>query len=201
MKKYTISLVCLGLLVSGCSSKLEKRPDPDADIKREIEKNKFGSYGSTQTKKVMPYQQDVSMMVGSRSNDSKVVVNAGKVLKVFIAPYKMNGTLIAGHDVYTYVEKPGFLVGESVPSRATDSVTTPLSKLPFRVNKRELNIKTNENEMSNRDVQNFNNNVQQKRYGYSGKNMERISEIETQRDAALLNYLKQKKESKNENNI
>lgn len=196
--KYYIASVAIGIfLLSGCSAKNTVFPDPDADIKAAIEKNKFSSgTNSYDTKKIMPYQQKVSLMVGSRANDSKVVVNAGKVLKVFIASYKQKGTLIAGHDIYTYVEKPGFVVGENIPSRSTDSITTPLSKLPFDINRRELNINTSEEEMSNKDVKNYMNNLYKKRYGYQNKNMKKVTKIEKERDAALMNYIKEKKGNK-----
>jgi len=192
LKSTILSGSLVLLLLSGCSSGTTVRPEPDADIKREIEKNKFSSTKSFRSEKVMPYQQNVSLMVGSRSNDSKVVINTGKVLKIFISPYKMKGTLIAGHDIYTYVEKPGFIVGENIPSRSTDSVTTPISNLPFTINARELNIDTSETEISNQEVKNFNNNLYQKQYGYKSENMKKVTEIEKQRDSALMNYIKTK---------
>lgn len=196
---YTAGLLMVTACLSGCSSKNTVFPDPDADIKAEIEKNKLSGIGSNNfsVKKVMPYQQKVSLMVGSRSNDSKVIVNSGKVLKILINSYKRKDTtLISSHDIYTYVEKPGFIVGENVPQRATDSVTTPLSNLPFKINAHELNVDTKETELSNEQVKNFTNNLYQKKYGYGGKNTKKISKIEKQRDETLMNYIKQKKGEK-----
>lgn len=194
-----VSLVFLSLYTTGCSGKNTVFPNPDADIKEQIEKNKYfdGSSGM-QVKKVMPYQNKILIEAGSRSNESKVVVNAGKVLKIYIAAYKMGGTMIAGHDVYTYVEKPGFIVGQTTPARATDGVITPSSKLPFKINKEELNINADEKELSNSDVKNFENNLHKKKYGFHDKLSKKTSAIVKERDRKLLDYINKLKEKQKE---
>lgn len=215
MKNFLLHTLTIGSLILfvGCTTKVKEYPHPDADLKKKIEKNSINNYkGNVSSKKIIPYQQKVSLLVGSRSNDSKVIISAGKVLRIYIASYKLNTTLIASHDIYTYVEKPGFVVGENLPERSTNGITTPLSKLPYKINAGELNIITSEEEMSNEDVKNFNNNMYQKRYGYetrklfSGykkkvmkqnksitKKVEIIKKIEDKRDASILDYIKNKK--------
>jgi len=184
--------------MTGCSSKNTVYPHPDADIKEKIEKNNYyDNSNAVQVQKVMPYQNKVTLETGSRANDSKVIINAGKVLKVYIAAYKIGGTLIAGHDIYTYVEKPGFIVGQTTPARATDSVITPSSKLPFKINKRELNIEADERELSNSDVKNFENNLHKEVYGFTDKESKKMPQMEEERDKKLLDYVKElKKQAK-----
>ena len=179
--------MCVSLF-QGCASKDTVYPDPDADIKKYIDNNNFQS-GNYQTKKVMPYQVKTGISVGTRSNDSKVVVNTGKVFKIYINSYKRGSTLISAHDIYTYVEKPGFIVGQNVPEAATDSVTTPIGKLPFRINGGELDVNTHKTEISNSAVKNFNNNIYEHKYGYTGKNSKKITKIEKERDNTILKYL------------
>lgn len=201
IKRFSVltALILAGFSISGCSSKHPAYPNPDSDIKQQIEKNKFSASQKFEGQQVLPYQQRVSLMVESRSNESKVVVNAGKVLKIFIAPYKRRGTLIAGHDIYTYVEKPGFVVGNSVPPRSTDGLITPNGSLPFYVDRSKLNIDADRAEMTNREVKDFNNNLYKREYGFNKTVPKKIEEHIIKRDAALKKYLKSlKKDHKEE---
>jgi len=196
-QKIIMSTVLSVVCFSGCSSKNTVFPDPDADIKKEIENNSITSGSSRITyKKVMPYQQKVSLLVESRSNEAKVVIDAGKVLKILVNSYKRNGTLIASHDIYTYVKKPGFIVGQNVPQRATDGLITPLGKLPFDINKDSLNINAQKEELKTEDVKNFINNYHKEKYGFASKDDEKIEQYKKKRDTAILNYLKMKKAEK-----
>lgn len=197
MKYYYINIVVVSImLLQGCASKDTVFPDPDSDIKEYIEKNKQYSGNGYRTKKVMPYQTTTSITVGSRANDSKVVVNTGKVFKIYINSYKRGSTLIGGHDIYTYVEKPGFIVGQNVPERSIAGVTTPIGNLPFRINGSQLNINTHETEMSDKDVKNFNNNIYNNKYGHASKKTDLIKKVERTRDDAILNYINAKKGNK-----
>ena len=85
------------------------------------------------------YQFKIKPIVGSRQDDAKVVVNMGKVLKIWVAPYKVKGTMIASHDIYSWVVKPDFIVGESIPNpRNRDGVITPLNNVPFAFKPKEI---------------------------------------------------------------
>lgn len=195
MKIKTSLIASIGIIIfsSGCSTVGEKYPNPDSDIKRIIEKNHFSEGIGYSTKKIMPYQNKTSLMVESRSNEAKVIINAGKVLKILICPYKHKSTLIAGHDIYTYVEKPGFIVGASVPTRSTDGLLTSNGKLPFYVNHNELNINDQKQELSNKDVKSFINNLYKRNYGYKSKNYKKIDKLTEKKNQAIMDYIKAKK--------
>jgi len=198
-KNLTIIIMFGSFFLNGCSTKHPEYPNPDADIKRQIEKNRFSGVDKFNTKQVLPYQQKVSLMVESRSNESKVVINAGKVLKVFIAPYKMRGTLIAGHDIYTYVQKPGFIVGNTIPPRSTDGLITSNGSLPFYVNKAKLNIDADRQEMSNIDVKHFDNNLYKRIYKMKkAVTLKKEVQKNEKRDLALKKYIESLKNNKEE---
>ena len=61
------------------------------------------------------YRTGIKPIVGTRQRDAQVVIDTGKVLKIWVAPYTQGNTLIAAHDIYTMVEQPHFVVGEMVP--------------------------------------------------------------------------------------
>ena len=82
----------LALLLTGCASKYVII---DSDKKKEA------------------YQLEVS----TRSNDARAVINTGKVLKTWIKSYvSEDGYLVGAHDIYFYVESPGFKAGIQSPA-------------------------------------------------------------------------------------
>lgn len=72
------------------------------------------------------YQFPITPIVESQQDDSRVIVDMGKILKVWIAPYVAGGTLIAAHSIYTWVKAPRFIAGESV-GRGSPNDASPLT--------------------------------------------------------------------------
>jgi hypothetical protein len=84
----------------------------------------------------------------------------GKIQKIWIAPYKYKGTMFASRDIYTWVEKPDFIVGEPVPTNMNRTgMITPLDSLPFAFQSKEL--ATKKTPLTSEDVKHFVNNVYQ----------------------------------------
>jgi len=114
------------LMLSGCAT---KNNNINTNIREIV------PYEETQAQsvKLEPYQIRIKPIVGSRQNDSKVIVDQGVVLKIWIAPYKVKNTLIASHDIYTWARKPQFIVGEDMPkyNSRMNGLFRADGKLPF----------------------------------------------------------------------
>jgi hypothetical protein len=108
-----------------------------------------------------PYQMNNKIIVGSRQDDARVVYSTGKILKTWIAPYHQGGTLIASHDIYVVVEKPGFLAGESVGRNSGDpsGAVTPTGDFPFVYRDNELDRTTRDERFTNENIKRYNNNI------------------------------------------
>lgn len=138
-----------------------------------------------------PYQFKFKPIVGSRQDDAKVVVNMGKVQKIWVAPYKTGATMIASHDVYTWVEKPDFVVGEAVPdTRAREGVITPMDTVPFAFKSREF--EKNSKPMNDMEVRKYVNNV------YKTDNdpsliVKKNDEADDEFDSTISDYLKKER--------
>jgi len=131
--KYIYGILGTLLIFSGCST---KKPQPkqttylkniDYIVKKQQEKN-LKEQLSTKS-----YHFMVKPIIGSEQDDSKVVVDMGKILKVWVAPYVYNGTLIASHDIYTWVQAPHFIAGESIGNSQphSSSLITPNENYPL----------------------------------------------------------------------
>lgn len=94
--------------------------------------------------KTKSYETKIKPYIGTRQNDAKVVMDMGRVLKVWVAPYTQSRTLIAAHDIYAIVQKPKFILGEMVPSgKRTGGLTTCNKDFPFVFKDRHIeSIKT-----------------------------------------------------------
>lgn len=112
---YPITLISI-LLFAGCAKK--EFVVIDSDKKKEA------------------YQIDV----GTRSNDARAVIKTGKILKIFIRSYvSSQNILIGAHDVYFYVENPGFKAGISEPINGYRSgVVKENDKLPIYLSPNEI---------------------------------------------------------------
>ena len=105
------------------------------------------------------YQLRVKPIVGSQIDDSRVVVDMGVVQKIWIAPYKDRNNLIAAHDIYSWMRRPDFIPGESLPKyyKKASGMVTIDKKYPYVFRPEELdNVK---NDFSNETIKKFVNHV------------------------------------------
>jgi hypothetical protein len=182
MKKYI--LLGLGVFIlTGCASKKE------VNIRDIVDNTKK----ETDTVVLTPYQMKITPIVSSHQNDAKVIVDEGVVLKIWIAPYKVKNTLIAGHDVYTWAKKPHFIVGEDMPkynSKQT-SLFTANGQVPFLLKTEELDTSK---ELPNKKIKKYVNTLYKVRAGkaiYLKKKAE-----ENHYDKAIQAYLEKKKKER-----
>lgn len=192
-KTLVLGAVAL-VLLTGCVGK-ESIPNPDRDLEEKINENKFGQ-AEVHKEVVAPYQLKITPIVGSRANDAKVVVDTGKVLKIWVAPYKQGLTLNASHDVYTFVKAPEFVLGEVVPRRKkSPSLLTPSSRLPFMISDDQLNIDTTEKELTDGEVKEYVNNLYEARSKAPDADLKRVDEQRKQREE-ILKFLNERRNEK-----
>jgi hypothetical protein len=131
------------------------------------------------------------IIVGSRQDDAKVVYSVGKILKVWIAPYTQGGTLIASHDNYVVVEKPRFIVGESVDRAGTkpNSTISPTNNFPYIYRDYELDRTSKKDRFSDKNIKKYNNNIyrSQKAYGIPSKS--RSNKANAEYDKKIFQFL------------
>lgn len=144
-------------------------------------KKKMGEEG------VKAYQFGFKPIVGSRQDDSKVVVDMGKIQKIWVAPYKTKGTMVSAHDIYIWVQKPDFIVGEPLPSpKERSGVITPMDNVPFVFRKKEMDDRPDK--MTNESVRQYVNSV------YRAENdpslvEKKNEEADSKFDDTILDYL------------
>ena len=135
-----------------------------------------------------PYQIKITPIIGTRQDDAKVIMDMGKVMKVWIAPYKNNSTFVSSHDNFVVAKKPEFVVGETVPQKNWRSMKTPVNEVPFLFRNADMDTANN---LSNREVVDFNNNVykQQNDVNVAKKRLKADSKY----DQEIKNFLNYKK--------
>lgn len=108
-------------------------------------------------------------IIGSGNNDARTIIDYGVVLKIWVSPYKdMDGTLIAAHYEYVWVDRPDFVPGSAVPQVSSGGgVITPTGRLPFSISPSEIdrsNIKSDEviNKFNIQDSQNTNRRIMER---------------------------------------
>lgn len=128
----------IGLLFLGCATKQPEKNAYLKNIEYIVQKQKEKRLKEELSTK--SYHFMVKPIVGSEQDDSKVIVDMGKILKVWIAPYVVKGTLIAAHYTYTWVQPPHFIPGESVGrgSYTDASLLTPQGNYPIIYRPTEL---------------------------------------------------------------
>jgi hypothetical protein len=142
------------LFLGGCKV---RKPYNDYSINDINQVSNINSNDAQMLRNTNPYYLKFKPIVGSRQDDAKVVVDMGKVLKVWIAPYKSKGTMIAAHDIYTWVQKPDFIVGEALPSKNTHSgLTNVTGKFPFVFNEGDIDTSKG---FTNKALKKYVNNV------------------------------------------
>ena len=183
------------ILLSGCASDNQNLTAQDSYLKNisyivQKEKEKrIKEELNTES-----YHFMVTPIVGSEQDDSKVIVDMGKILKVWIAPYVVGGTMIAAHSIYTWVQAPHFIAGESVGrgSPTDASLLTPSGNYPVIYRPDELYY--NEPSFSNKELKEYVN----KKYEvdkHPEKYLKRIDKrIKNKYDKVILQYLKQQQQ-------
>jgi len=163
-----INIILVGgiFLFNGCSN---KKPLPTQIKRKDIH--------------TKPYELMIKPIIGTRQDDTKVVMDMGKVMKIWIAPYKNGGTLVSSHDNYVVARAPDFVVGEAVPKKSWRSMKTPTNPIPFLFRNEDLDKST---QISKEGIVEFNNVINKqendvrtaiKRLDMSNKYDERIKEF------------------------
>ena len=181
--KKSLLYIGAGLLTiafTGCAQS-QNSCTPDA-----FAKNTDPSFCATK-----PYKMNNKIIVGSRQNDAKVVYSVGKVLKVWIAPYSQGGTMVASHDNYVVVEKPHFIVGESVDRAGTrpNSAISPTDNFPYVYRDYELDRTSKKNRYSDENIKKYNNNIYKSRESYNIPATNRSNKANAAYDKKIFDFL------------
>jgi len=139
-------LLGIGIITSGCMGIGPKKP---------LDENRIISRKDIHTK---PYQLNITPIIGSRQDDTKVVMDMGKIMKIWIAPYKNKGTFVSSHDNYVVAKAPDFVLGEEIPQRNWRSMKTPINKIPFQFRDADLD---EAKELGSKEIVEYNNVIYQ----------------------------------------
>jgi len=168
-RKIILTVSVIVALLSGCSS---KEPEP-----RKIKPRK-----DIHTK---PYELKITPIIGTRQEDAKVIMDMGKIMKVWIAPYKNNGVFVSSHDNFVVAKKPDFVVGEEIPTKNWGSMHTPTNSIPFIFRDSDLD---NSTKLEKEEIVKFNNNVY-KEQNSPDVSKQRIQEA-SKYDKQIIDFLK-----------
>jgi len=200
--KYKILTIVIGtvFLMTGCATRNEN-VDEEGYLKNinhivQMEKEKR----IKEELNTEAYRFPITPIVSSEQDDSKVIVDMGKILKIWIAPYVVGGTLIAGHSIYTWVQPPHFIAGESVGGESpTDaSLLTPQGNYPIVYRPDELYYR--KPTFSNKEIKEYVDRVYQVDK-HPAKYLRKVDKtIKNKYDKVIIQYLKeQEKEKKGKN--
>jgi len=155
---------------SGCSSS-EAQPKQIRPLRKDMH--------------TKPYELKITPIVGTEQDDSKVVMDMGKVMKIWIAPYKNKDVFVSAHDNFVVAKKPEFVIGEKVPQKNWGSMHTPINRIPFVFRDADLDKAT---KLGKEEIVKYNNNI------YKEQNnpklaKQRINES-NKYDKQIINFLK-----------
>ena len=102
------------------------------------------------------YKLNVVPIIGSRQDDTKVIMDMGKIMKVWISDYKNRKTFVSSHDNYVVAQDPDFVLGETIPQKNWRSVKTPTNSIPFIFRDADLDKTT---KLGREEIIKYNNNV------------------------------------------
>jgi len=85
-------------------------------------------------------------------------MDMGKIMKIWIAPYKNKGTFVSSHDNYVVAKAPDFVLGEEIPQRNWRSMKTPINKIPFQFRDADLD---EAKELGSKEIVEYNNVIYQ----------------------------------------
>ena len=153
-------LICSTLFKNGCSSKQVGCFEKDSDG------NCISQMKDRKEIHTKPYQLKITPIVGSRQDDAKVIMNMGKVLKIWIAAYKDKGTFVSSHDNFVIAKEADFVVGENIPQKNWKSMKTPINPIPFLFRDADLD---KANTIGSKEIVKYNNNI------YTQENDEQVA--------------------------
>ncbi len=104
------------------------------------------------------YQLKITPIIGSRQDDSKVIMDMGKIMKIWVASYKNNKTFVSSHDNFVVAVAPDFVIGETVPQKNWKSMKTPTNNIPFIFRDADLD---SSDELESAEIVKYNNIVYQ----------------------------------------
>lgn len=194
---YSFIVVAISFF-SGCTAK--QQSSNSSLSKKDVQNDSTSVQNDS-----VPYKFRLKPIIGSRNSDSRTVVDMGVVMKIWITPYKdKNNNLIASHDIYTWVRKPDFIVGENLPSGTfmqnnndydTGGMINIEDKLPFMLSPSEIDRSDIENDEI---IQKYANKIY--KLQVSEKNAQEQLKKSEDFDAVIKNFVnKNKKKDSDEN--
>lgn len=159
MRKIVLWALML-LMFDGCATKaIKSRINADGDETRAIfmnQKNKADSF------RFQP-------VIGTRQEDTKVMIDMGKFAKIWIKNYRnKNQTFVASHDIVTMIKAPGFIAGEEIDFEKRDVVKKTYGGNTFSYRSSDIVSQTSADDTNLKDeqIKEFVNNYQEtKKYG------------------------------------
>ena len=131
----------LVLLSTGCSSN-KPEPTPELISRKDVH--------------TKPYELKITPIIGSRQDDAKVIMDMGKIMKIWIAPYKNEGVFVSSHDNYVVAKEADFVLGETVPQKNWKAMKTPTNNIPFQFRDADLDQSS---KLEEEEIVKYNNNV------------------------------------------
>jgi hypothetical protein len=148
--KYIYLVVALVVVFSGCSSKNIKTRFESDSSKKVVQSSKNNNYHKFRYKPI----------IGTRQDDTKVMVDMGKFAKIWVKSYRnKNRTFVASHDIITMIKAPGFIVGEDLPRSSKETIRRSNSGTTFAYRSSDINHNSSEfRKLTPSDVKEFSNN-------------------------------------------
>jgi len=137
-----ITFILMIVLLSGCGSQEAKPPKQTIISRKDIH--------------TKSYQLKITPIIGTRQDDAKVVMDMGKIMKIWIAPYKNKDVFVSSHDNFVVAKKPDFVVGEAVPQKNWSSMHTPINRMPFVFRDADLDRAT---KLGKEEIVKYNNTI------------------------------------------
>lgn len=159
------------LLLGGCSTKDKALSDSIEQMQRDKIHTKA-------------YQLKITPIIGTRQDDAKIVMDMGKIIKVWIAPYKDGNTLVSSHDNYVVAQAPDFIIGEKLPKKNWRSLITPEQKFPFLFRDADLD---NAEKIEEEEIVKY-NNIVYKQQNDKEESVKRLKEADVY-DQEIKNFL------------
>lgn len=158
--KIIITTASIALLLSGCATRGPIVGNPEnCSVKKQIFGDKAAVAQMQKKSALKAYQLRIKPIVGSAQADERIVVDMGVVQRIWIAPYKDKNNLVTAHTIYSWMRKPDFIPGESLPKyykKHTGMVTVD-NKYPYIFRGEELDRVRGD--FSNETIKKFVNNV------------------------------------------